>query len=427
MGVRENEMFNVRIFPRLTILFVLILSLCWVGSTQAAGVVSTCDEPSLVAALTGGGLVTFTCSGTIPITAQISLFNNTTIDATGQNVILDGGGTSPIFFFGSSAGTLEIDNLTIQNSRGSAISIGNFDTVIINNSSFIGNAQWLGGAGAIHMNLDGTLTINNSTFANNSAPTSGSAIETSSATFINNSTFTNNSAGTNGAAIVNGINAVTTITNTTFTGNTAGGNGGAIVNYGTLTLNGTTLSGNTAAAGAAIWNATYGFVNSGGNAYVNNGCAGTINDTGGNSETNSPGCVTYPTSSAPSPVVVSLPPPPTCEELHDTSFTIPPGLYCYVLMRNGAWTRIQGTVPESIVLLGVIIAVDVMYYDYPGHAAQNFPNDQYQRICLQGSGRFLYADIRNMPRTYATLQTEIQGEYLCAWVAAPGTVALVEH
>jgi predicted outer membrane repeat protein len=387
MGVRENEMFNVRIFPRLTILFVLILSLCWVGSTQAAGVVSTCDEPSLVAALTGGGLVTFTCSGTIPITAQISLFNNTTIDATGQNVILDGGGTSPIFFFGSSAGTLEIDNLTIQNSRGSAISIGNFDTVIINNSSFIGNAQWLGGAGAIHMNLDGTLTINNSTFANNSAPTSGSAIETSSATFINNSTFTNNSAGTNGAAIVNGINAVTTITNTTFTGNTAGGNGGAIVNYGTLTLNGTTLSGNTAAAGAAIWNATYGFVNSGGNAYVNNGCAGTINDTGGNSETNSPGCVTYPTSSAP----------------------------------------IQGTVPESIVLLGVIIAVDVMYYDYPGHAAQNFPNDQYQRICLQGSGRFLYADIRNMPRTYATLQTEIQGEYLCAWVAAPGTVALVEH
>ena len=40
-------------------------------SGPSAGVVSVCDEAHLLAALSGGGNVTFTCSGMITLTATI--------------------------------------------------------------------------------------------------------------------------------------------------------------------------------------------------------------------------------------------------------------------------------------------------------------------------------------------------------------------
>jgi hypothetical protein len=130
---------------------------------------------------------------------------------------------------------------------------------------------------------------------------------------------------------------------------------------------------------------------------------------------------------APVLIIPTLPPPPQCQEMNESAFIVPPGMYCQILMRNGAWVNIVGTLPEGIVDLGVIIALEVVYYDQPGHAAPNFPNDAYQQICLFGEGRFLYADGRNVPRTYAELETTFENGCTCAWIAAPGTVALVEH
>ena len=52
----------------------------------AGGTVSNCDQASLEAALTGGGNVTFACSGVIALTNTISIVTNTVLDGTGQSV-----------------------------------------------------------------------------------------------------------------------------------------------------------------------------------------------------------------------------------------------------------------------------------------------------------------------------------------------------
>ena len=57
---------------------------------HAAGVVSTCNEASLNAALVGGEAVTFSCSGTITLTATLTIAADTTISGTGQAVTLSG-------------------------------------------------------------------------------------------------------------------------------------------------------------------------------------------------------------------------------------------------------------------------------------------------------------------------------------------------
>src|SRR5215469_10200540 len=68
----------------------LLFSLGFAPGVRAAGVVSTCDQTHLQAALTNGGLVTFACSGDIALTSTLTVSANTTIDATGYNVTLDG-------------------------------------------------------------------------------------------------------------------------------------------------------------------------------------------------------------------------------------------------------------------------------------------------------------------------------------------------
>ena len=57
---------------------------------HAGGVVTVCDEEHLLAALTGGGTVTFSCSGTITLTATIRILADTTIDGSGQTVTISG-------------------------------------------------------------------------------------------------------------------------------------------------------------------------------------------------------------------------------------------------------------------------------------------------------------------------------------------------
>jgi Dockerin type I domain len=70
---------------------------------------------------------------------------------------------------------------------------------------------------------------------------------------ISDFTIRNGHAGTIGGGIFNGDAATLTIANTTLTGNTAG-LGAAIFNNGTLTIVKATLSGNTAAQGGGIYN-----------------------------------------------------------------------------------------------------------------------------------------------------------------------------
>ena len=52
------------------VLVLLVLALP-ASPAQAGGVVSVCNETALTAALTGGGTVTFSCSGTITLTSTL--------------------------------------------------------------------------------------------------------------------------------------------------------------------------------------------------------------------------------------------------------------------------------------------------------------------------------------------------------------------
>jgi len=140
----------------------------------AAGVVSDCTTygstpGTLDAALTGGGLVTFACSGTITVTQQIPVDAMSLIlDATGQKVILSGGGTNRIFDVGIDAG-LELRHLTLTaghevNAGGGAIRTGGHLT--ITNSTLTGNSAIYGGAIEL---FNGEMQIVNSTLADNRA------------------------------------------------------------------------------------------------------------------------------------------------------------------------------------------------------------------------------------------------------------------
>jgi predicted outer membrane repeat protein len=102
---------------------------------------------------------------------------------------------------------------------------------------------------------DGTLTLNNSTLSNNSAPLGGAIFSDGTLT-LNNSTVANNFANYNGGG-VNNYGQLTLISST-ISGNTAGNatstntNGGGIFNAGALTISTCTITGNTAANGGGV-------------------------------------------------------------------------------------------------------------------------------------------------------------------------------
>jgi hypothetical protein len=148
------------------------------------------------------------CSGTITLTllggGPITITNNTTIDGTGHNVTISGGGAVDVFVvFGT--GMLTLNKLTIANGiSGFGGGIGNLGTGTVTNSTFSGNNRSFGG-GVFN---DGTLTVTNSTFTGNSAGSGlgGGIYSLSSVTLtLRNAIVANSSAGGNcGGAVTDG-------------------------------------------------------------------------------------------------------------------------------------------------------------------------------------------------------------------------------
>ena len=100
----------------LLIIPVLLALAAPVPLVQAGGVVSVCDEASLVTALSGGGTVSFTCSGTITLTSPITIAANTTIDGSGQSVTISGNTAVQVFSVNSGV-TLNLGWLTIADGK----------------------------------------------------------------------------------------------------------------------------------------------------------------------------------------------------------------------------------------------------------------------------------------------------------------------
>jgi predicted outer membrane repeat protein len=208
---------------------VLLAVLICAAQVRAAGVVSTCNEASLDAALVGGGSVIFTCSGTITLTNSKIIAVSTTVDGTGQGISLDHGSSGGRHFTVNSGAALTLIGLTVTNGvsgAGGAVNISAGGSATITNCTFSGNQANIDLGGAIHNS--GTANISNSVFSTNLA-NHGGAIYNLGTTTISNSTFSGNQASLEGGAIY--INSgTTTVSNSTFSGNMAGF-GGAISDH----------------------------------------------------------------------------------------------------------------------------------------------------------------------------------------------------
>ncbi|HEX6509651.1 MAG TPA: hypothetical protein VF221_18635, partial [Chloroflexota bacterium] len=223
--------------------------------------VSTCDESHLSAAVTqantdnDGDRITFRCNGTITLTSTLSIIGSMTIDGTGQNVIIDGGGNVELI---NVSAALELDQLTLSggsNTFGAGV-FNNHGTLNTIATTFSNDTATSGSGGAIYNN-GGTALIQGSTFSGNSAQNGapGGAIENvAGQVTIIASSFSNNTGGYGGGAINNEGGGTVNVSGGSSFSTDSGGYGGAILSIGaTLSVSDSTFSGNSAAnEGGAI-------------------------------------------------------------------------------------------------------------------------------------------------------------------------------
>ncbi len=242
---------------------VLAVSLFAPALAHADAVVTEPTEAALDAALAQvakGGTITFACDGTIPITntKKITAVSTTsptvTLDATGHNITLDGGGKTTLF---SATGHIQYNpiedvniryrasivfkSLTLTNSAGRAVS-ANLGNVTASNCAFTNN-------GGIVV-TGGNLNATNCSFTNNTAASGGAAQGSNGSMTASYCTFVNNVASSGGA--LQGSSLIVT-SHCAFLNNRAtNGNGGAICN----TVNGVSLSDSVFAGNSAEYPGT---------------------------------------------------------------------------------------------------------------------------------------------------------------------------
>jgi len=190
------------------------------------GVVTNCTEANLRAALSGGGLLTFACDGTITLENTITNLVDTVLDGGGYRVAISGGGCKRVFYLCTNT-SLTLVRLTVSDGKGTEVGKPCPDML---------------GPGGAAVNDGGTLNLFDSTIANNFAGKGGAVLNQGGTLNLSNSTFTNNQA-TNGGAIFNQGGTVTA-SNSAFSGNlvqspaflpwswTIEAHGGAILNAG---------------------------------------------------------------------------------------------------------------------------------------------------------------------------------------------------
>lgn len=254
---------------------VILLMLLPLGF-QAGGVVTTCTEAALRAAMAGGGMVTFACDGTITLSNTITIGADTVLDGTGQEITLSGGGSVRALSNGPGL-TLTLLSLTIADGMSSAGGGGGvYVAGLLNatNCTFRDNgAIWNGGA----ICNEGTVNVSCCAFLRNQAvgvngaggssgtpiarpgvggdggPGCGGAIYNAGAALIDRSLFaTNLAVGGTGGVGGEGILVVGTYSDQTGGrgGDGGAGQGGALFNVNTANVVNCTFAGNIVSGGA---------------------------------------------------------------------------------------------------------------------------------------------------------------------------------
>jgi hypothetical protein len=252
---------KLMVFLLLTAGLVLIFggAPVYAGGFVGNGTPGSCTDVELIAAMLGGGTVTFNCGPnpvTIVVTTQVVHNAETTIVDGGGLVTLDGEDLRQLFLV-LTGGNLTLKNIVLSrgrfsggggavyNSTGGVLSL---DEVDINRCY----ADATGGGGIYNA---GTLTVNRSTLRDNVATiSSGGAIANVGAgtVAVRDSTFSGNSALNYGGAIYQQNGGPTTLENVTLSGNTAAW-GGAIAHIGVLHLTNVTFAGNIADTGGGLY------------------------------------------------------------------------------------------------------------------------------------------------------------------------------
>ncbi len=150
----------------------------------------------------------------------------------------------------NNGGTLSVSNAMFAGnaaSFGLGGAIDNAGLLIVANSTFTGGAAWQGGA---IDNKAGVLSVTNSTFTNNSG-TEGGAIFNNAIASIYGTTISNDVTTFNGGGIANDLAGTMTVVNSTIANNNAAQNGGGINTVGILTVINTTIAYNSVNAGGA--------------------------------------------------------------------------------------------------------------------------------------------------------------------------------
>jgi hypothetical protein len=217
----------------------LALAICFLRSLSwASGVVTNTTEANLRAAISGGGLVTFACDGTITLANTITNTLDTVIDATGHQITISGGGQVRVFFVNNV-------NFTIRN-----VSI----VKGLSTNNYVGSMSDAAG-GAIY-NYNGSVNAINCVFMSNSATAlpslsynvnaarGGAVYNTGSFTASACSFLQNSAVGGSG---VTGISSTWWGMSPLPGGAGGSGSGGAICNEGAMIIDHSLFASNSAA------------------------------------------------------------------------------------------------------------------------------------------------------------------------------------
>lgn len=175
-----------------------------------------------------------------------------TIESGGGTPTLDGRKTTRILSV-SSASNVTIDGVdfVFGLTAGLGGAILNDGTATVKNSTFTGNTG--GNGGGISNSAAATLTVEDSTFSRNSTTgVGGAAIISFGNATVNRSAILNNEGTINGGGINVQPGGTLTLNSSTVSGNSAGGLGGGLSNLGTLNVQASTIADNRGSGGAAI-------------------------------------------------------------------------------------------------------------------------------------------------------------------------------
>jgi predicted outer membrane repeat protein len=192
----------------------------------------------------GDAVVTFNPNLVVSVTGgDVQYTGAQALVLNGQGATIDG--TDSQRLLRAPNASVTINDLTFNDAGADGAVETSFANDITVHDSTFSSTNSSGDGGAIEANT-GDITVTGSTFRDNTVTVDGGALDGSGTITVDTSTFTGNTA-LNGGAIYAGGHVV--VTNSTFSGNTAlGGEGGAIRAGGgdTVTVTNSTFDGNTA-------------------------------------------------------------------------------------------------------------------------------------------------------------------------------------